>query len=813
MGKVMDFLEKLRSKAPLLLDGAMGTMLFQRLPGFSGCFEQLNLKQPEIIRDIHRAYIQVGADIILTNTFGGSRIKLSEYGLAEQCKKINEAAARIAREAAKGNDVLVAGSIGPTGKLVRPMGDVAPRELLDSFVEQIHGLVRGGVDLLVIETMTDVAEARLALLAAHDVCELPVVCSMSFEENGRTVTGNPMVGALATLAEYGASAVGANCSMGPDGLFRLYSDHINELRELGVPLTVWANAGMPELDDGRVVYRLTPEKYADTSARFAELGISIIGGCCGTTPAHIGELKKRLPHQAGSKRTFVCQFRWITGPYSSLDIKEVKRPILIGERLNPTARKKFAEELKEGKTTFLRDEARKQEAEGAHLLDLNVGVPGLDEESAIERCVEILLGTAKIPLMIDSDNPGVIAKALLSFPGVPVINSINAKHKSLATIMPLLQRFGSFVVALCMDESGIHREASKRIAIGEALLEKLEEGGIAHQRVFIDPLMLAESAEPGAAMETLKVISHFAARGIKTSIGLSNISFGLPQRKFINNAFLNMAIEAGLSAAIVNPSAVRISKEPIEEELYARDFLEGRDPRAAKYIARFSGQVPEQKKELDISTHADQKDLLAGIRDIVIEGDSDGIIIAVERALTEHSPEDIMNRALIKGLEVVGDYYSQGVYFLPQMIASAQAMKTGFERLKPLLKKESVERKGTVVICTVKGDVHDIGKNIVAMMLENHGFEVIDLGKDVDAEIIITSAVEKKAQIVCLSSLLTTTMPEMARVSRIIKEEKLPVTLIVGGAVVTRDYADSIGARYGADAVEGVRIALEVVKK
>lgn len=808
----MNFPEKIRIKSPLLLDGAMGTMLFQRLPGFSGCFERLNMERPDVICDIHRAYIQAGADIILTNTFGGSRIKLAEYGLGEKCTEINEAAGRVAREAAKGFEVLVAGSIGPTGKLVRPMGDIGPDELWDSFAEQIRGLARGGVDLLVIETMTDLAEARLALLAAREVCDLPVICSMSFEENGRTVTGNPMVGSLATLAEYGASAVGANCSMGPDGLFRLYSAHIDELQKLGVPLTVWANAGMPELEDGRVVYRLTPEGYAEMSARFASLGLSIIGGCCGTTPAHISELKKRLPYQNGEKRPFMRQFRWLTGPYSSLDVQEVSRPILVGERLNPTARKKFAEELKEGKTAFLRDEARKQEAEGAHLLDINVGVPGLDEESAMERCVEILLGSAKIPLMIDSDNPKVIARALLSYPGVPIINSINAKQKSLETILPLLQRFGSFVVALCMDESGIHREASKRMTIGEALLEKLEAGGIASQRVFIDPLMLAESAEPGSAMETLKVISHFAQKGIKTSIGLSNISFGLPQRKFINNAFLNLAIEAGLAAAIVNPAAVRISREPIEEELCARDFLEGRDPRAAKYIARFA-EKPAEQKEKSAPSDTGSRDALLEVQELVVEGDSDGIIAAVERALKEYLPEEVMNRALIKGLEIVGDYYSQGVYFLPQMIASAQAMKTGFERLKPLLKKESVERKGVVVICTVKGDVHDIGKNIVAMMLENHGFEVIDLGKDVDADMIIKTAIEKKAQIVCLSSLLTTTMNEMARVSGMIKERNLPLTLIVGGAVVTRDYADSIGARYGADAVEGVKIALEVVKK
>lgn len=808
----MNFLEEILKKSPLLLDGAMGTLLFERLSGFSGCVEKLNIDRPEIVLDIHKAYIEAGANIILTNTFGGSPLKLAEYGIAEKCAEINTAAARIAREAAKEKHVLVAGSVGPSGKLVRPMGEIAPEVMYESFATQVNGLVEGGVDLIVIETMTDLAEARLALLACKRACSLPVICSMSFEENGRTVTGNPMFSALATLAENGASAVGANCSMGPDGLYRLFSEHIEELHSLGIPLTVWANAGMPELEDGRVVYRLSAEKYAEMSARFASLGISIIGGCCGTTPAHIAELKKRLANITVEKKSFNLQYRWITSPYYLLDVQKASRPILIGERLNPTARKKFAEELKEGKTAFLRDEAKKQEAEGAQLIDINVGVPELDEEGAIERCVEILLTTVKIPLMIDSDNHKVIERALISYPGVPVINSINAKKKSLETILPLLQRFGSFVVALCMDDSGIHRDASKRIAIGEVLLEKLAEAGIVHSRVFLDPLTLAESADPGAAMETLKVISHFAKKGIKTSIGLSNISFGLPQRKFINNAFLNMAIEAGVTAAIVNPAAVRISKDPIEEELWARDFLEGRDPRAAKYIARFA-EKPAEQKEKSIASDTISKDFLLEIQNLVVEGDSDSIIATVERALQVYDPEDIMNRALIKGLEIVGDYYSQGIYFLPQMIASAQTMKTAFDRLKPLLKKESVDRKGVVVICTVKGDVHDIGKNIVAMMLENHGFEVIDLGKDVDADIIIKTAVEKSAQIVCLSSLLTTTMNEMARVSRMIKEQNLPFALIVGGAVVTKEYAESIGAYYGADAVEGVKIALEVMKK
>jgi 5-methyltetrahydrofolate--homocysteine methyltransferase len=800
----MDFRSRLRQPGPILLDGAMGTMLFQKLPGFSGCFEKLNLDNPGVIGDIHRAYIDAGAELILANSFGGSRIKLEEYGLAGRCAEINEAAARVARKAAAGKPVFVAGSVGSSGKLLAPMGELGVDEAYESFAVQAGGLARGGADLILIETMTDLQEAKIALLAARDRTGLPVVCSMSFEESGRTVTGSDMLTALATLAEYGADAVGANCSMGPEGLFRLYSDNISRLRELCVPLTVWANAGMPEFVDGRTVYRLAPDDYARESARFCSLGLKIIGGCCGTTPAHISALKRDLEAYKGEIVPCEKSYRWVTSRFSALDMAGRKGLVKVGERLNPTARKKFAEELKAGQTVFLRDESRKQEAEGADILDINVGVPGIDEVSAMERCIGILSNTVKIPLMIDTDNYRVLERGLLCYPGVPVINSINAKKKSLETLVPLLKRFGSFVVALCMDETGIHQESGKRIAIGERLLEALAAEGIDPQRVLIDPLQLAESAEPGSAVETLKVIAHFAGRGIMTSVGLSNISFGLPQRKHVNNAFLNMAMEKGLSAAIINTASARVGGAYTDEETAARDFLEGRDPRAAVYIQRFGQQGAEKAAPAEKRAPGDA---LAEIFDLVVEGDSDAIAAKVASALERYSPEEVMNGALIRGLEKVGDYYSAGEFFLPQMIASAQAMKTGFERLKPLLKKDVADKKGTVVICTVRGDVHDIGKNIVAMMLENHGFDVVDLGKDVEAERIVAAVKETGARILCLSSLLTTTMGEMAAISDVIKKEKLPVTLIVGGAVVTRDYAEKIGALYGEDAVEGVRMA------
>ncbi len=800
----MDFRDRLSGPGTIVLDGAMGTLLFQKLPEYSGSFELLNLEKPEVIRDIHASYIDAGAELILTNSFGGSAIKLADYGLADKCFELNRAAAGIAVQAAREKKVFVAGSMGSCGRLLKPMGELDVYEAYRSFSEQVKGLAAGGAHLILVETMTDIQEAKIALLAARDTCDLPVVCSMSFEENGRTVTGTDMLTALATLAQCGADAVGANCGMGPEELFRLYSDNIEKLRELCVPLMVWANAGLPEMLDGRVVYRLSAEPYARESAKFAALGIKIIGGCCGTTPEHIATLKKELEPYRDTVVPCARKYRWVTGRFAALDVEAGGGLIRVGERLNPTARKKFAAELAEGQTAFLREESRKQEAEGADILDINVGVPGIDEIAAMDRCIGILSGTVRTPLMIDSDNPAVLERALMQYPGVPVINSVNAKKKSMDSILPLLRRFGSFVVALCMDETGVHRDAGARIAAGEKLLDALAAEGIDPQRVFIDPLMLAESAEPGSAMETLKVIAHFAGRGIKTSIGLSNISFGLPQRKFVNNAFLKMAWKQGLTAAIINPTAAEFEGDLSDEELAAREYLEGRDPRAALYIARFAstepGKAPAEK--------AAPADALGVVYDMVVEGDSDGIIAGVDAALKGFAPEAVMNGALIKGLERVGDLYSTGEYFLPQMIASAQAMKNGFERLKPLLQKESSASRGKVVICTVRGDVHDIGKSIVAMMLENHGFQVKDLGKDVEAEKIIAAVKDTGADLLCLSSLLTTTMGEMAAISGTIKSLRIPVKLMVGGAVVTRDYAEKIGALYGEDAVEAVRAAI-----
>jgi len=801
----MNFKEKLLTAEPIIIDGGMGSLLFQKIPGYAGSFELLNVEKPEILQDIHRQYFEAGSELVETNTFGGSIIKLAEYGLEHRCAEINEAGAALARKVADEYNGFVGGSVGPTGKLIEPMGETPAEEIYKSYAEQMIGLERGGAHVIAIETMNDIQEAKLALMAARDNTSLPVICSMTFEENGKTMTGTDMLTAFSTLSEYGAHVVGANCSMGPAAMVKIFRDNIQALAELGIPLSVWSNAGLPEMIDGRTVYRLSADSFAASSLELADMGVKVIGGCCGTTPEHIAALKKAVSGKTFSPRRHERSYGYITSRSKVLDLKKHRGLILLGERLNPTARKKFAEDLREGRQTFLRAESRKQVEEGAHILDINVGVPSIDETAVMNRSIITLSSTVDVPLMIDSDNAAVIERALLTYPGIPIVNSVNGKEKSIRTVIPLLKRFGCFVVALCLDDSGVHQDAEKRIAAGRRLLDTLDSEGIDLNRVFVDPLILAESAEPGSALETLKVIEYFSKKGIKTSIGLSNISFGLPQRKHINTVFLNLALARGLTAAIINPSAVRIIDEYSPEEKLALEFLEGNDPGAARYIAHFRESSAAESGTAAGS--AAQRNGIDQIYHSVVEGNVDDIEEQVQAALKEHDPPVIMNQGLLRALEKVGDLYSTGEYFLPQMIASANTMKKGFNILKPLLAGESAEKRGKVVICTVKGDIHDIGKNIVAMMMENHGFEVRDLGKDVPAETIIQTARDISADLICLSSLLTTTMNEMRNISELLKEAKLDIPLLVGGAVVNEEYAKSIGAHYGKDAVDGVNKA------
>ncbi len=792
----------LKRNRAAVLDGGMGSLLMQRIPSYKGCFELLNAENGDIVTEIHNLYISAGADIIETNSFGGSKLKLAEYSLSERCRELNRKAAECARIAAK-DKALVAGSVGPAGGLIEPVGKLTFDEVYESFREQIIGLEEGGADLIAIETMNDINEARIALMAAKENCSLPVITSVTFKEDGKTHGGTEIITAFATLAQYGADAVGANCGLGPDIIYSILSDNFSTINKLGVPVAVWANAGLPIVVEGKTTYPMTPEKFGKLASKLAELGVKIIGGCCGTNPDHIKAVKDRISSIEQKPFDYKKSFHYATSRYSSLDIQSADF-IKVGERLNPTARKAFAADLKINSTQFLRSEAKAQQDEGADILDINVGTPGIDEIAAMKNSVNILTTLVKTPLMIDSENGEVLASALKNYPGIALINSINARKDKYNEIIPIVKRFHSFIVGLCIDESGVHRNASKRIEIGDKLVQMLINDGIEKERIIIDPLMLAESAEPGSAVETLKVIEHFTKQGIKTSLGISNISFGLPERKHINNAFIKEGFKRGLKFGIVNTKAFEIFDNNSLEENLAKDFIYGKDINAVKYIEHFKSSATGT-----ISSGASKSELgiLERIKMLVIEGDSDSICNEIESALKEFKPDTIMDDALIAGLNVVGDLYEKGEYFLPQMISSANAMKQGFTVLKPIMKQESSQASKSVVICTVKGDIHDIGKNIVSMMLENHGFNVYDMGKDIDNELILNKAAEVKADIICLSSLLTTTMPEMKAMSELISANKLPYKLMIGGAVVTEEYAKSIGAFYSKDAVEASHVA------
>ena len=807
----MTFKERLAASGPIIMDGAMGTSLFNKVPNHKGPLEILNIERPDVVEEIHSLYIESGAELIETNSFGGSMLKLSEYGLSGRCIEINEKAAAAGRRAADKSGAFVGGSVGPTGLLVEPMGNFPADEIYNSFRPQMKGLENGGADVIIIETMTDIQEAKLALLAAKIETKLPVICSLSFDNSGKTMSGTDMLTAFATLSQMGADVVGANCSMGPDALLEIYTESIDRINEIGIHLSVWANAGFPEFIDGKAVYTLSAEKFAATSLGLAKIGVKVIGGCCGTNPVHIRALSDMVKKTQFKNETVKNKNHYfLTSRGMTINLKKQKDLVIVGERLNPTARKKFAEDLKTGSQSFLRSDSKAQVADGAHVLDINVGVPGIDEISSMHKSVYTLTGITSAPLMIDSDNPAVIEKALMTYPGVPIVNSINGNEKSLREILPIIKKFGCFVVTMCLDETGIHRDSEKRIAIGEKLVGLLESEGISNERIFIDPLILTESAEPGSAVETVKVIKHFSSRGIKTSIGLSNVSFGLPQRKFINNVFLKMAVDAGLTAAILNPTSYNVPENFSEEEKLAFDFLSGADKDAVKYISYFKGKEIKTETAPQINAAA-ETDIINRIYNCVVEGNLDEIEANVMEALNTKDPKEIMDLGLLKALEKVGDYYSTGEYFLPQMISSANAMKKGFLILKPLLTSKNSTSAGRVVICTVKGDIHDIGKNIVAMMLENHGFEVHDLGKDVDIETITEAVNRLKPDILCLSSLLTTTMNELKVVSDSIRSGKIKAKLLVGGAVVNEEYATGIGAFYGTDAVDGVNKAKQII--
>lgn len=789
-----DFLQAINERV-LVLDGAMGTMLQERglAPGASP--EGMNLEQPEIVAAVHREYVAAGADIIVANTFGGNRPKLANYGLEEQVREINTAGIKICRSAA-GKGTFVAASVGPTGRFLEPVGDASFDEMVVIFSEQISALADAGADLISFETFLDIRELRAAIVAAKEVCTLPLLALMTFDDAGRTVLGTPPEAAAVTLDALGVDVIGSNCGLGIEGIF----DILQRMRSVtSRPLIAQANAGLPELRDGVTVFPGTPEEMTAYHQRLIEIGVRVIGGCCGTTPVHIAAMQQALAGfdlqwQAPGRRCF------LSSRTQTVAVGGDAACHVIGERINPTGKKGYSAELREGKTAYIRREAQEQVAAGADLLDVNCGAPGVDEPAALEGAVFAISGVTGTPLVLDSSSPEALERGLKAADGKVLINSVSGEEKSLAAILPLAKKYGAAIIGLALDGQGIPETAADRLRVAKTILERAQILGIPREDVIIDCLTLTVSAEQKRSAETLQTLRLVRDElGLATVLGVSNISFGLPARPVLSATFFTMAIEAGLKAAIINPKDERMM-----DVLRAAKVLLGQDVRAEQYIAHYGQHVAVAA----VAVTSDDKPLT--VRELlskaIIEGDKDAVVPLVSRALEEGlEPLQISNEGLLPGLEEVGRRFGKNQIFLPQVMLSAETMQIGFRRLKEEIRGQGLQSLGKVLMATVEGDIHDIGKNIVCTLLENHGFEVIDLGKNVPAAKIIAQAQEQQVDAVGLSALMTTTLQQMEVTIAALRDAGVKVFTMVGGAVVTESYAAEIGADlYAADALEAV---------
>jgi 5-methyltetrahydrofolate--homocysteine methyltransferase len=801
----------------LVFDGGMGTMLQSRglPPGVSP--ELFCLAWPDVLVGIHADYLRAGADVLTTNTFGGCVYKLGTGPGAPDVVEFNRAMARAAREAvaSSGREAFVAGSVGPSGHFMRPLGDLDPAELVAAFRAQIRGLVQGGVDLILAETQFDLAEARAIVLAVRAECDLPVGVSMTFE-NGVSLTGTRPEVFVQSMLNMGVDLVGTNCSAGPEQMVGV-ADELLAISE--VPVLVEPNAGLPELVDGKTVFRLGPDDFARHTARFAAAGARLLGGCCGTTPDHIAALRGALDALSGglipdpARRDGIV----LTTRAQAVHIGAGSPIRIIGERINPTGKKQLIAELQAGEFAQALRFADEQVEAGAPVLDVNVGAPMVDEAVLLPALVERLVARHALPLSLDSSNADAIAGALPFHPGSPLVNSISGEPGRMEHLGPLCRDHGAPFILLPLKGRKLPVTAAERIAIIEELLQQADGLRIPRRLVMVDVLALAVSSKAEAARHCLDTIRWCAAQGLPTTIGLSNISFGLPARELLNSTFLAMAAGAGLSSCIAHPGNARI-----REAVAASGVLLGLDANAEAFIEGYSGWTPGNGEAGAVQTGgaggasgaSGVKAKAATLEEAVIRGDREGALALVDRALSEGAdPFSLVQDKLIPGITEVGRRYERREYFLPQLIRSAETMQHAFRKLQPLLEAQrGQETRPVIIMATVEGDIHDIGKNIVTLMLGNHGFDVVDLGKDVKAADIVEAAERHGAGVIGLSALMTTTMVRMEDTVRLVRERGLPVKVMVGGAVVTPAFAEAIGADgYSADAVEAVRVAKELL--
>lgn len=770
----------------LLFDGATGTMLQQRGLEPGRLPELLNLEAPDQITDIHRDYVRAGARVISANTFQAHALKL-EGACVEQ---VVSAGIRCAREAGA---ELVALDVGPLGQLMEPMGVIRFEQAYEVYREQMVAGARAGADLILIETISDLYEAKAAVLAAREHTDLPVICSMTFQEDGRSFVGCDPLTAVMTLQGLGVDALGANCSTGPDRLLPLVE---TMLRYSRVPVIVQANAGIPAMGDGQPVYHIAPEEYAAYALQMAEMGVAILGGCCGTTPETIRLMKERL----SGRKTVVREPLAVTACTSGTRTVILDgRITAIGERINPTGKKKMKAALLEENMDYLLGEAIAQAQAGAGVLDVNVGLPDTDEPRLLSRAVREIQGAVNVPLQIDSADPKAMEAALRVYNGKAIINSVNGKRESMERIFPLAKKYGALVVGLTLDEDGIPPTAAGRLEVARRIRDTAVSYGICPEDLIIDCLVLTVSAQQEQAAETLEAIRLVKRElGLKTALGVSNVSFGLPQRAMINATFLAAAIGAGLDAPILNPL-----EERYRQVLDVARVLNGEDENASVYVRAYADSA-EQAPHRETAG----EDLPLG--EIIRQGRRELASAAVRRMLTVMEPLDIIDREFIPALNDVGSRFEGGRIFLPQLMMSAQTVQNGFAVIREHMNAAGMQRRarGKILLATVYGDIHDIGKNIVRMLLENYGYEALDLGKDVPVRQIVDTIREQDIRLAGLSALMTTTVKSMKETIEAVREAGLSCRFMVGGAVLSEEYAQYVGADYYVrDAMDSVAVA------
>lgn len=826
----------------LYLDGATGSNLVKAGMPSGVCPEQWILEHRDVMLKLQKDYVQAGTNILYAPTFTANRIKLAEYHLEKNMSAMIHELVAISREAAAsspGHTVLVAGDITMTGEQLKPMGKMELEDLIDIYKEQILSLMDAGVDLLVVETMMSLAETRAALIAAKEVCDLPVIATLTFEADGRTLFGTDAKTAAIVLESLGASAIGANCSTGPAQMESIISDMVTHTR---IPVIAKPNAGLPFLDEnGNTCYNMEAEEFTEEMEILVNAGAAILGGCCGTTPEFIRQIHDRFGTEA--KVTAVRRrpegIRYLTSERITYSFGLEDGFFVVGERINPTGKKALQAQLKEGSFEKVIQFAEEQEACGAKVLDINMGMSGIDEKASMLRALEEVSGVTNLPLSLDSSYVEVLEAALRHYPGRALVNSVSLETEKFEKLLPIVAKYGAMFILLPLSDAGLPKDIDEKKEIIHKIYDRATSLGMHKEDIVVDGLVATVGANPKAALETLETIRYCKANGFATICGLSNISFAMPERSFVNTAFLTLAIQAGLTMAIANPS-----QELLVSCALATDLLLNKEEAALRYI-EYAGGVRERREEkeaelarklslLESQGAANGQTSNAGsvekaavekgsqinemqdkLKTAVLKGNRNGIVKITKEALESgEKPAELLNQVLLPAINQVGEYFDQGKYFLPQLIASAEAMKNSIEVLEPLLQTGSAgEEMPVVVIATVEGDIHDIGKNLVALMLKNHGFHVIDLGKDVPQAKILETAREHHAEFIALSALMTTTMQRMREIVAAAKQEGITAKIIIGGAVITQEYADEIGADgYSKDAADAVKLAKSLME-